>query len=158
MGSGKTTFGKKLANKLGVDHIDLDQEIENNQKKSINELFEERGEDWFRNLESQFLRQTAGLQAVISLGGGTPCSSDNMSFIKANGTSIYLEKPPKILIGRLKNAKDMRPLIAGKNTQDLSAYVQVTLKNREVYYQQADLVVTDINPKTDFVVEQLNSM
>ncbi len=146
MGSGKSTIGKRLANKLGYTFIDLDKEIEEVQNKTINELFEE-GEAQFRVIEAEQLR-TASLnnqQFVMALGGGTPCFNDNMEFINSNGTSIYLKYNIGVLFSRLKNAKEERPLLKDKSDDELLVYIEEKLMEREDFYKKCSLTIESKN-------------
>ncbi len=157
MGSGKTSVGKKLANKLEKQFYDLDRFIEEKEGKSISEIFREIGESGFRELESKYLRELANQQnAVIALGGGTPCFSNNMEFIKSNGISIYLKLDESILVGRLRTNKTKRPLIANKTDEEISAFVRETLEQREPFYDQANYVLEGNHPNAKLIVSILN--
>lgn len=157
MGSGKTSVGKKLANKLEREFCDLDRFIEEKEGKSISEIFREIGESGFRELESMYLRELANRQnAVIALGGGTPCFSDNIEFIKSNGISIYLKLDESILVGRLRTNKTKRPLIAKKSDQEISDFVRETLEKREPFYNQANHVLESNHPNGKQIVSILN--
>ena len=90
-GSGKSSWGKKLANALQYSFVDLDKLIEQREELSIEEIFNEKGEEYFRNLEQKYLLETVVMNhVVISCGGGTPCYHNNMDLINANGISFYL--------------------------------------------------------------------
>ncbi len=158
MSSGKSSLGKKVARHLEVDFIDLDQQIEELEASSIHEIFQQKGESHFRKLEAKMLRDlTKGQKAVISLGGGTPCYLDNINFIKQCGTSLYLEVPAEVLIGRLREKKESRPLIAQLSNEELSAFVKEQLEARKVFYQQADIIFSAENkPKAKELVKALS--
>ncbi len=142
MGSGKSTAGKKLANKLGFEFIDLDHLIEQETGLSISEYFEKFGEEKFRELESKMLHKTSLLdKAVISTGGGTPCFFDNMDTINKNGVSVYLKADIPLIMSRLKGEKNQRPLIQNKTDEELRTYLSDLLAVREKYYEQAHIVV-----------------
>ena len=112
MGSGKTTAGKKLASLLGWSFIDLDKRIEEYTGKTIPEIFSQNGEDYFRIIETQLLRNLKSCtKTVISTGGGTPCYIDNMDFMIETGLTIYLKLTPAELKSRLSQSKGERPLI-----------------------------------------------
>lgn len=144
MGSGKTKLGKQLATKLGLPFIDLDQHIENQTRQTIASLFETQGEEYFRAVESQYLKEVAAQPpSVISLGGGTPCYFNNMEILKQTGRAIYLQTPITILVSRLKGTTSSRPLIAGKNEVELKAFLQEQLQAREPFYLLADYVVAN---------------
>jgi shikimate kinase len=150
MGSGKTTAGKKLAQKLGFEFIDLDTLIEQQQGKTIAELFNEEGEPRFREIEKQVLHSTFNTHnAVISTGGGAPCFFDNMEQMNHHGKTIYIELEPKTLVDRLRQAKQERPLIKDKTDEALLAFVEEALEKRSPFYQKAQATVKGINLKVD---------
>lgn len=141
MGSGKTTVGKLLAKSLSLEFIDLDVYIENKQRKSIATLFEEKGEEMFRRIESQALQEVATFEDVlISTGGGAPCYFDNMALMNRVGTTVYIEASPEELAARLQASKTVRPLIAGKSREELIPFIREHLAQRERYYQSAHIV------------------
>lgn len=158
MSSGKSSLGQKLARQLDRSFIDLDQFIEAELKRSIPQIFEEEGEQAFRKYESQQLRSIPkeDQELVISLGGGTPCFADNLDYVKTQGTSIYLRVSEDILIGRLRQKKASRPLIAELSDEQIADFVRTELKKREPYYLQADYILASDHPKVESVLELLN--
>jgi shikimate kinase len=141
MGCGKTTFGKKLANKLEYKFLDLDKKIEKLEKQSIANTFSEKGEEYFRQLEADVLRSTILYKnAVISCGGGTPCLHNNMQWMNSRGITIYLKTSAEHLTGRLKTRKEKRPLIATMSDDELWDFVSIKLPEREKYYLQAQII------------------
>ena len=103
MGCGKTTTGKKLAKKLGYSFLDLDKEIEKQQKNTIAQIFESKGEDYFRKLEHQFLTDfNLNKNTVVSCGGGTPCFYNNMEMMNKIGYTVYIQMTTEALFSRLK--------------------------------------------------------
>lgn len=143
MCSGKTSLVKKLAKKLNVSFLDLDQLIENQEHCSITTIFNTKGEDYFRALETVVLKDVIDKNEhfVLSLGGGTPCFNNNMEIINQSGISIYLKYNAGILTSRLLDAKQTRPLIAGKNKEELNRFVVDLLAQREFFYHQSKFVV-----------------
>ena len=141
MASGKTTFGEALSKKLQVPFFDLDSVIEDKSGKKIIEIFEEKGEEGFRELETEMLRQIASenTQAVISCGGGTPCHNDNMQFINSSGISIFLETSTRVLIERLLHENQARPLMKGKSPEEIESLVLSQLCSRLPSYLEAKL-------------------
>ncbi|MCW1734791.1 shikimate kinase [Anaerorudis cellulosivorans] len=142
MGAGKTTIGKKLSKALALDFIDLDKYIQHTYQKSIYQLFEEKGEEGFRKIEQKALHEVADFEnVVISCGGGTPCYFDNMEVMKKAGTTVYIQVDPEELANRLLASKTIRPLIAGKSREELIPFIDNQLRERERYYNKADLVI-----------------
>ena len=141
MGSGKTTVGRQLARSLSLQFIDLDAFIEGKYRKTISQLFEERGEDDFRKLERQALLEVAEFEnVVISTVGGTPCFFDNMALMNRSGTTVYLQAEPEKLADRLISSRMMRPLIADKSKEELVSFVTDHLAQRECNYLSASIV------------------
>lgn len=142
MGSGKTSLGKKLAYNLKHEFIDLDASIEEQEGRSISQIFETDGEEYFRKIERLYLHRILNMEGVvISTGGGTPCHFDNMEQMNEYGTTIYINTDPKVLINRLKTAKDFRPLIAGKTEDELTDFVFQSLRDRTPFYTKANHIV-----------------
>ena len=141
MGSGKTTVGKRLAKALSLDFIDLDAYIQSKYRKTIPQLFEEKGEKGFRELEHLTLREVATFEdVVISTGGGAPCFFDNMELMNGAGTTVYLQAEPNELADRLAASKTVRPLIAGKSREELVPFITNHLAQREPFYNTARVI------------------
>ena len=138
MGSGKSTIGKILANKLDYNFIDVDKMIEIEAKKTIKKIFEEDGEEYFRDLEEKItINILQHKKTIVSLGGGAIINKKVRSAIKENSYNIYLNVDVNILTKRLQNSKT-RPLIYKKNLKkELINLIGI----REKFYQKADLVV-----------------
>ena len=131
MGAGKTTLGKAFAREMGLTFVDLDWYIEERFHKSIRQLFTERGEDGFRELEKRMLHEAAEFEdVVISTGGGTPCFLDNMEYMNTMGDTIFLDVDIKVLFRRLKVAKQQRPLLVQKTDEELMAFIAENLQKR----------------------------
>lgn len=141
MGSGKTTLGRALAKAMGFSFIDLDWYIEGRYHKRVRELFAERGESGFREIESRLLREVGQMNdTVVAAGGGTPCFNDNIDFMCRNGLVVYLKTSEEVLFDRLRQARSQRPLLRDKNDEELRAFLSRTLEMRSPYYRQAHLV------------------
>ena len=150
MGCGKSTIAKLLANKLNLPYLDLDEIIENRTNSSVNKLFSEKGELYFRKLEHEIFSELMKNpdRFVLSLGGGTPCYANNHEFLKGeNVFSIYLSGSIATLYGRLKNENENRPLIANKSEEEMKEFIAKNLFDRSYYYNQAQYKVT-IDEKT----------
>lgn len=138
MGAGKTTIGHALAKELGVQFYDLDWYIEMRFHKTVAQIFEERGEEAFREMERNMLHEVAEFEnIVISCGGGTPCFYDNMEYMNSLCKTIYLKASPDVLAAHLKMGKTVRPLIQGKTDEELTEYIRQSLEKREPYYSKA---------------------
>jgi shikimate kinase len=146
MGSGKSTAGKKLASMLGWSFIDLDKKIEEHSGKTIPEIFSTNGEGYFRNLETQLIRDMKiNINSVISTGGGTPCHNGNMDFMLETGLTIYLKLTPGELKSRLSGAKNERPLIKDLDQTELHSFIVEKLADREKWYMRSDITVEGID-------------
>ncbi len=138
MGAGKTTVGKALADELGLTFYDLDWYISMRYHRTVSEIFAERGEEGFRDLERRMLHEVAEFEnVIISCGGGTPCFFDNMEYMNSLADTIYLKADPDVLAMHLKMGKGKRPLIEGKTPEELESYIRESLAVREPYYKQA---------------------
>lgn len=138
MGAGKTTLGKALARHLRVAFIDLDWYIEERFHKTVGELFAERGEAGFRELERNMLHEAGEFEdVVISTGGGAPCFFDNMDYMNRTGQTVFLDVRPGVLFRRLCVAKQQRPILQGKKDDELLAFIEEALARRAPFYTQA---------------------
>ncbi len=153
MASGKTTFGKKLANALQYDFIDLDALIEKEEGISITEIFQTKGEEYFREIENNVLKQTVSIKnAVISCGGGTPCFYNNMDFINNNGLSIWLNPPLGFIIDRIKKEPNQRPLVKGLTGDALKVKVEHHYYERIPFYNKAKMEYNSkLTKESDFI-------
>jgi len=141
MGTGKTTVGKLLAKKLRQSFIDVDEFIENRYRKTIAAIFEEKGEAGFREIEHRALQEISSFEkVVVSTGGGLPCFFDNMDLLNQTGITIYLRASVNELIDRLIIDMQKRPLIKGKNKEELHDFIETNLKKREIFYNQAQFI------------------
>ena len=138
MGSGKSSIGKILAKKIGYNFVDIDKLIEEKEQKSINKIFEENGEKYFRETEEQItLDILKNRNTVVSLGGGAIINKKISNIIKMNSYNIYLEVNINILKKRLIKSKN-RPLIIKK---DINKTLKELLIKRESFYKKADLII-----------------
>jgi len=141
MGSGKTTIGRELAKKLDFQFIDVDHFIENRQRKTINKIFSEKGEDAFRLIEHKALEEISLFEnVVVSTGGGAPCFYNNMELMNNNGYTIYLKTSPEELTKRLSITKNERPLLKEKTPEEMQAFIAENIEKRNDYYNQARLI------------------
>ena len=155
MGCGKSTIANKLSQSLKIPFVDLDEKIEEKANLSINEIFDTRGEIYFRKLEHQVfveLLNSADKQ-IIGLGGGTPCYANNHELLNGeNVASIYLKASIDTLFRRLSVNKSKRPLISQKNDVEMKEFIATHLFERSYYYNQAQFKVTVDEKTIDQVV------
>lgn len=138
MGAGKTYWAQKMAKWNKCVGYDLDSLIEMNEEKTIAEIFEEEGEEYFRKVEAKILRWFKEKKKfIIATGGGTPCFQENMSWMKKEGLVIWLDPSLEVLVNRLSLEKQQRPLIASLNDSEITAFIENKLVERHSYYAQA---------------------
>jgi shikimate kinase len=160
MGAGKTTIGKALAKELNIQFYDLDWYIESRMRKKVSQIFAERGEEGFRQIEHNMLHEVAEFEDVIvSCGGGTPCFFDNMDYMNGQGQVVYLKALPEVLYDHLMMGKGDRPLIKGKSPEELLAFIREQLEYREPFYSKArytlDVSLMDNNEEIKYTVAKL---
>lgn len=156
MGSGKSTIGRMLAEQLGSNFIDSDSAIEAQAGKTIREIFAEKGEDHFRDLERTFCESLADLKpSVIATGGGLPCFHHNMDLLKAHGVVVYVNASLQTLARRLKEERAIRPLVAELDDNAIFPFVEEQLTWRKEYYKQAHIFLPNELHKPDKVVGNL---
>ena len=145
MGAGKTTVGKALAKETGLQFYDLDWYIEGRMRKTVPQIFAERGEDGFRLVERNLLHEAAEFEdVVLSCGGGTPCFFDNIDYMNSQGDTVYLKADPDVLYANLRMGKVRRPLLENKTPDEMKAFIREQLARREEYYLKAKHVL-DVN-------------
>ena len=144
MGSGKTFWAEKLRKKLKVPAYDLDNLVELMDERSIAEMFEQSGEEYFRKEEAKMLRLfKEKKQFILSCGGGTPCFNDNINWMNKNGITIWLDEPPYLLADRLNIEKDHRPLIKNIKSSELIGFLTQKLNERLPYYEKSQHRLTN---------------
>lgn len=160
MGSGKTLIGKKLSQELGIDYKDLDKEIELRENLKIEEIFDQKGEIYFRRKEIEVLKSCLEREEnyVLTLGGGTPCYGNNLEIIKNNPETIlvYLKVNLDVLTERLFTEKEQRPLIKDiSSPEDLNDFIRKHLFERQYYYMQSHFNVDNSLNHPDDTVEHI---
>lgn len=136
-GSGKSTFGKKLASELDRLYFDLDEQIEKMSGTTIPEIFADAGEEQFRMFETYALSMIAQLNepSVIATGGGAPCFNGNMDFMNSLGCTIFLDTPMTDIVERVSKNRASRPLVQGMG--DVASEMDELREKRLPFYQQA---------------------
>ena len=140
MGCGKSTMGRAVSALTGVPFIDLDNYIEQRFHITVKEIFAQRGEGGFRDVERRMLQEVADFEDVIvACGGGTPCFFDNMEYMNTHGTTVFLNTPIDRLHSRLMRGRHKRPLIADKDDEELMTFIKEALAKRMEHYSKAQI-------------------
>ena len=140
MGCGTSTMGRAVSALTGVPFIDLDNYIEQRFHITVKEIFAQRGEDGFRDVERRMLQEVADFEDVIvACGGGTPCFFDNMEYMNTHGTTVFLNTPIDRLHSRLMRGRHKRPLIADKDDEELMTFIKEALAKRMDHYSKAQI-------------------
>lgn len=163
MGAGKTTVGKALSKEINIPFYDLDWYIESRMRKTVKQIFDEKGEEGFRKIEHTMLHEVAEFEnVIISCGGGTPCFFNNMDYMNQQGETIYLKATPEVLYGHLKMGKTVRPLLLNKTPEEVKVFIKEQLKIREPYYAKAkytlDVNLMDNYEKIKISVQKLREL
>ena len=141
MGCGKTHIGKRLAKKLGLSFIDMDDFVEKKENRSIRTIFAEEGENYFRKKEKECLREMANFEStIIATGGGAPCFFDNGDWMNTNGLTVYLQTPTEVIMKNLERGIAKRPLLNGLSKKELNAFVKNKIAEREAFYQNVHII------------------
>src|SRR6185436_18916719 len=157
MGSGKTYWAQQLSQKLNIPFFDMDEQIVNSEGKSINDIFEKFGEEYFRLKEKGILHTTTENNSsfVMACGGGSPCYFNNIDYMNQSGTTVWLNVPMNILFERLKTEKEKRPLLRELSDDQLKSFVIKKFADRKIYYEQAEVVIDDENISLDHFIEKI---
>lgn len=159
MGSGKSTLGRRLARRLEIAFIDLDDYFEAKFRTSISLFFERYGEDAFRRLEHEVLKEVIDKHdnAIVSTGGGTPCYFNNMELMNHHGTTIYLKLPAAVIASRLSNSpfRYKRPKLKGMDKGTLLETVTGHLEQREPFYTRAHLIINVFDLNVNEIVNKV---
>ena len=152
MGTGKSAAGKKLAEKLHRDFLELDDMIEKKEGMSITDIFEKKGEPYFRMVEKEVVKEASHRKnIVISAGGGSIVDEENFKNLKHSGKIICLKASPDTILKRTQGLKT-RPLL---NIPDPKKKIEELLKKREPYYNKADFSVNTDNISIERVIEEI---
>lgn len=144
MGSGKSTIGKMIAKELDLDFWDMDEMIQDAVAMSIPEIFNEHGQEYFRQLEHKFIKDldhTLRGDVILSTGGGAPCFYDNIELLNKAGTTIFLEMTAQQIYDRLKSDVGDRPLLMDKTPAETLNFIGDMLEERKIFYLQANYTV-----------------
>ncbi|MDP5172915.1 MAG: shikimate kinase [Bacteroidia bacterium] len=145
MGSGKSTLGRQIAAELQRPFLDLDSLLEEKEGMSIAQIFAQKGEAYFRKLESDMLANTlrsAQQGSILSVGGGAPCFHDNMKTMNEYATTVFLDVSAKALAIRLEPNRQERPLISNLSPEGFLSWIEEKLSERRHWYAQAEVVLS----------------
>lgn len=154
--SGKTTFGRKLADRMQMDFIDLDEKIEQKYGMAIPELFLREGEEVFRKMETGVLYEISPADnIVVSTGGGAACYADNMSFMNGLGETVYLKADESTLAERLVKVAHERPVIRGRTKEEILEYIREMKIKCEPYYMKAKYILDENEVSAELLIKKL---
>ncbi len=154
MGSGKSTIGRILAERLGWKSVDLDRKIEQSQNKSIKEIFETQGEEFFRKVEAETLAQLVNdKNQVVSLGGGTVLDPTNFRNLKMSGVVIFLQVSPEVIQKRVERYIENRPLLKSATPEERLEKIKTMQAERLPIYSQAHFTLRTDHLRPDEVVD-----
>ncbi|MBD8490363.1 shikimate kinase [Echinicola sp. CAU 1574] len=159
-GCGKSTLGKQVAKQLNFDFYDLDEEIVKTEGLEIPKIFLNKGEGYFRNLETKVLQDLLSIDRsfVLSTGGGAPCFNDNMDLINDSGISVFLDVNLDQILQRLtKNEVEKRPMFQGLDTGEIILKLQNLLAERGVFYDKAKIKLSGDDISTEHLISELMS-
>lgn len=161
MASGKSSIGRIVANLIDYNFIDLDLYIEGQEGHSVSKIFSDHGEEHFRNLEHNYLKEIIDQHknVVLPLGGGTPCFDRNWELLSKT-TSVYLYKTNEQLFDRLISRKEKRPLVASLSEEELKQLIEDKMNVRSSFYERADYKIPVFDSKrrtAKQLVEKINA-
>lgn len=160
MGCGKSTIGRKLSARMECDLIDTDQAIERSEGMSVAEIFECKGEEYFRVLEQKLLTELVKRKGdcIVSTGGGLPMWGDNMATMRRAGRTVYLYRTPESILGRMSDrGRAKRPKLRGLSDEEVLAYMRENIAIRDGVYRTADLVVNVVPMGDSHIVKLLRA-
>jgi shikimate kinase len=157
MGSGKTHWGRIWAAKEKLSFFDLDSEVEHAFKMSVSAIFEEKGEEKFRELERYHLRKFVSKKNfILATGGGTPCFDENLEWMKVHGKVFYLKADPELILEKVLNEVEKRPLLKDVNPSELLFFIQKKLAEREPVYSQATVILEALQLNENSLAPYIN--
>lgn len=152
MGTGKTAVAKRLAKRLKVKYVSMDEMIVEREGIPINDIFAKGGEEHFRKVESQVAKEVAGMKdVVVDAGGGVVLNGENVKSLKSTGTLVCLSARPDVILERTKRHRH-RPLL---NVPDPMEKIKELLKIRAPHYAKADYQIDTSDKSMDEVVEEI---
>ncbi|MFI3302413.1 MAG: shikimate kinase [Rikenellaceae bacterium] len=156
MGCGKSTIGRKLSQRLKWEVVDTDKIIEQNEGCTIAQLFESKGEEYFRGAERDVVEKLSAqsTNCIVSTGGGLPIWGDNMSMLNSVGVTVYINRTAENIASRLSaNGRYKRPKLRGLNDEELVAFMSENISQRETTYKKAQLVIDAVPLSDDEILD-----
>ncbi len=160
MGAGKSHWGRIWADVSGMNFFDLDELIELDEQLSVDQIFEKKGEPYFRQREAALLHSMIDYDnCIIACGGGTPCFNDNMKWMNDHAFTIFLKASPTVLLENMLEEIGKRPIFKQINKEELLAFITAKLKQRNPFYADAKLTISigDLTPSTIHEIQKLMS-
>ena len=157
MGVGKSHWGRLLSQKLGLPFFDLDEQVSSHAGKSIEEIFEQDGEEVFRLQEKDVLHIISESHDgfIMACGGGAPCYFNNIEYMNRVGTTVWLNAPTDTIFHRLSDQKNKRPLISQLNETQLKGFIHKKMADRRIYYEQADIIIDQEPLELEMLIEKI---
>lgn len=148
MGCGKSWLGRELNSLTGIPLVDMDKAIEESQGLSIRDIFQQKGEQYFRELERDYIDSLSPDQdLIIATGGGAACFFDNMQRMNTKGLTIYLNRSKETALAQLLKGQHKRPLLDGMSPEEVSQFYDLKLAERAPFYEQAVAKAGDAGPE-----------
>lgn len=155
MGSGKSTVGKILAEKMDIPFIDVDEEIEKSSKMKISDIFAEKGEKSFRKIEKEHIIKAADSnEGIVALGGGALQNQKIIDYLKLKGLLIFLDASLSVLLNRVKN-DNTRPILQNTDGSETADRLKKLLKERGDFYRQSQITVDAGSKPPDAVADTI---
>lgn len=157
MGTGKSTIGRKVAQRTELPLLDTDKMVEEAEGASVADIITYAGEEYFREAERRALEQTAEYEnAIISTGGGLPMWGDNQAWIAEHGVSVYVKRTPEQILSRLSpHGRQKRPKLRGLSDEEALRFMHEHLAEREPIYLKADIVIDCSTVNDNEIVDKL---
>lgn len=157
MGSGKTHWGRQLSKKLSIPFYDLDEQIISREGKSINEIFETNGEEYFRIVEKEtlYIITESHDSMIMACGGGTPCYFNNIEYMNRSGTTVWLDTPIPVLLDRLLRERQHRPLLKKLTDEQVRTFIIKKYSDRKIYYEQANVIISEDPVEIEKLIEKI---
>lgn len=157
MGSGKTHWGRLLGEKLSIPFFDLDEQVAEYAGRSIVEIFNTEGEEYFRMQEKEVLHMITGSHEsfVMACGGGSPCYFNNIEYMNRAGITVWINTSLEILFQRLVQEKEKRPLIKELSDEQLQNFISKKFADRKIYYEQAGIKMDEEPVRIETLIEKI---